>query len=1023
MTVSSSIGPVSGIDYGKLIDGLTGLMQKPIDQISTRLDKLSKQSDALNTLATLVTGLKISGASFTSAGVFKAASATTGNPSILSATAGVGTATGNYSFNVQRLASASQQVTQGFTDQTSALGLTGTIKLQLGGGKLDDVAKLSALNGGSGVARGSIRVTDRSGASSLIDLSHAVDVKDVVNTINSATGVNVIAKLDGDRLVLTDNTGGAGNLVVTDAGGTTTATDLGLTAASVNGVLTGNSVTKLKATTGLDSLNDGLGVRIPGVVADFSIAGTTGTASVSLTGAKTVNDVITKINAQTASTGVTAAIASDGHGINLTDSAAGAVTVTALNGSLAASDLGIAGTATGTLTGDRIASSLVGPLLKNLQGGDQGQVARTKPTFGTITINGQSIDLSAARTVDEVLRTLNTNTQGVTAALNNAGTGITLTSSSASFTVADGTSNLASFLHINGTSTATATGSQLDSGDQRLRYLSDNTRLSTLNGGAGVKLGSIRITAPTLSDPTATASLNIDLTKAATLGDVVTAINRSSLAINARVNDTGDGLLITQTAGTAQAKIEDLGGSSTAKDLGIVGTLVNNKLDGSFQKSITLAATDTLSDIAKKVNDLGIGVAASIINDGSGNTPFRLSLASRNSGLNGRLILDGGATGINTTSLVQGQDAVLVYGGDATGKGGLVVSNSNNTFTGIVPGLTLTLNGVGSSTVTVNRDDAKIKDSISSFVDAYNKIVDNVADATKFNPDDQTKNGVLFGNSTVQDIESALGLFVARSYSGAGKYKTLASVGISIGQDGKLSLDDDKLATALASNPDDVRSLFTTNIKAVAGGPRSVSTATLLSSLSSTTFPAGHISITDGNGAAHDIDLTSVNTIGDIITKINAGTAGTVTAGINSTGDGIQLTQVGGSGTASVAEVSGGTTASALNIKGNFTSGVLNGALLPLLPKDAVKGVGGTLSDLLDRYTNSQNGIIFRATDSIASQGTQLKARQTSLAELLLTKKNRLIRQFAMLEVNISQLQSQGSALTSFAAQQTAKSK
>lgn len=1018
MTVSSSIGPASGIDYGKLIEGLTGLMQKPIEKLGTRLETLGKQTDALNVLATLMTGLKLSASSFTSAGVFRAATATSANPSILSATAGVGTTTGNYSFNVQRLASASQQVTQGFADQTSALGLTGALKLQLGGGKLDDVARLSALNGGSGVARGSIRVTDRSGASALVDLSHAVDVKDVVNAINSNTGVNVLAKIDGDRLVLTDNTGGAGSLIVTDAGGTSTATDLGLTAAAVGGTLTGASLTKLKATTGLDSLNDGLGVRIAGTVNDFSISGSVGSKEILLSGAKTVNDVIARINAETASTGVSAAISSSGHGITLTDAGPGPISVTALNGSLAASDLGILGSGTGTLAGDRIATSLVGPLLSNLRGGEQGQVARTKPQYGTITINGESIDLSNARTLSEVLAAFNTNTQGVTASLNNAGTGLILTSSAGAFTVADGTGNLASFLNIAGNSVATATGSQLDSGDQRLRYLSQNTRLSTLNGGAGVKLGLIRITAPAISGG-ATTSLNVDLSKAATLGDVITKINQSGLTISARINDTGDGLLITQTSGTSPARIEEANGGATAKELGILGTFVDNKLDGSFQKTVTLAATDTLADIARKVNDLGIGVSASMINDGSGNTPFRLSIASRNSGIAGRLILDGGATGISTTSLVQGQDAVMVYGGDATGKGGLVATNSTNTFTGIVPGLTLSLTGIGSSTVTVNRDDAKIKESIKSFVEAYNKVIENIAEVTKFDSADRTKNGVLFGDSTVQQVENALGLFVARSYGGVGQYKTLASVGISIAQDGTLSVDDDKLATALASKPDDVRALFSTSTRAVAGGPRSISTATLLSNLGTTSFPAGHISITDGFGTVHDVDLSAVNTIGDVISKINTATGGKVTAGLNASHDGLLLAQIGGTGTAKVDEVGAGTTAAALNIKGLFKDGVLNGAFLPVLPKDAVKGIGGTLSDLLDRFTNAQTGIIFRTTDAIETQGTQLKARQTALAELLIKKKERLIRQFAMLEVNISQLQSQGNALTSFKAANT----
>ena len=57
------------------------------------------------------------------------------------------------------------------------------------------------------------------------------------------------------------------------------------------------------------------------------------------------------------------------------------------------------------------------------------------------------------------------------------------------------------------------------------------------------------------------------------------------------------------------------------------------------------------------------------------------------------------------------------------------------------------------------------------------------------------------------------------------------------------------------------------------------------------------------------------------------------------------------------------------------------------------------------------------------TQETQLKSRQTALAELLTAKKNRLIMQLAHLEVTIAKLQSQGTALTNYAASASASSK
>ncbi len=912
MSVTSTIGPISGINYGNLITGLTATDQAAIDAITTQTNTLESQSSAFTDLATLMTGLKVSSASFASSAIFRAAAATVANPSILNATAGIGTSVGNYSFNVQRLASASQQVTQGFADANNTpLGLSGTITLQTGGGDLNNVASLSSLNGGSGIARGTIRLTDAAGDSGLIDLSQAVDINDVVNDINSSTSVDVTAKIANDHLVLTDNSGGSGKLTVANAGGTTTASDLGI-AGSVTGTLTGSSLTKLSASTNLNSLNDGNGVRTAGLLSDFSITGAAGSVNVSLNTAKTVGDVIKAINTAGQASGITAAISADGSGITLTDSGGGPVSVTAQNGSLAAYDLGILGTGTGgTLTGDRVASSLTGPLLRDLNGGNQGQTGEVLPQPGTITINGQTVDLTSARSLTDVISAINNSGQGITAALDDSGTGLTLSSAAPSFTIADGTGNLASFLHIAGTSAASATGSQISSGDLRERYISQNSLLSSLNGGAGIKPGSIVVT-----DGTG-ASQTIDLSSSniTTIGDVISKINNSGLAITAGINSTGDGILLTQTSGTLAAKVQEVGGGGTAASLGIAGTFANNQLNGSFQDSVTILATDKLSDIASKINKANPGVSASIINDGSGATPFRLSITSRNSGTAGQVIFNGAPAGLSTTSLIQGQNAVVVYGGNASGTGGLVSTSSTNNITGLVPGLSLNLTGVGTTSVSVTNDTSQITTAVQGFVDSYNQVVNDIATVTNFDPNNATNNGVLFGDPTIQQVQEALGSFVTQKYSGVGALTNLSSVGITVGQDGTLTLNNSALTSALSASGGDVSSLFTTNIAAVAS------------------------------------DFTKTP---------------------------------------------------------------------PVAASPAVKGIGATLSDLIDRFTDAQTGLLFQTTDSISTQEQQLQSRQSDLNALLVLKKNNLVQTFANLEVTISQLQSQGSALSNFAAQSSA---
>ncbi|MGN6371249.1 MAG: flagellar filament capping protein FliD [Phycisphaerae bacterium] len=1014
MSATTTVGPVSGIDYAALITGLTAVDQVGITAITNRLSKLNTQDTALTTLNTLVTGLKISSASFLSSAIFRATQTNSANPGVLTATGGIGSPTGNYSFSVQRLASASQQVTQGFADSTTALNLSGTFTVQSGGGLLDDALSLTKLNGGNGVARGSIRITDGSGASTLVDLSSAVDVNDVVSAINSASGVSVTAKIDGDHLALTDTSGGAGALKVANTGGSTTAADLGLTGTSSGGVLTGTSLTKINASTSLNSLNDGNGVRAIGGV-DFTVTGAGGPFSVSLNGAKTIGDVIKDINTAGSPAGVTAAVSADGNGITLTDSGGGPISVTASGSSLAAYDLGLLGSsAGGTLTGDRITSQLSGPLLKDLNGGNQG-AGSTLPTFGTITVAGTTVDLTNARSLQDVINGINGANTGVTAAVNSYGTGITLSSSgSGTFSVADGTGNLASFLHIAGTSSTTATGSQITSGNLRLRYISNNTLLSSLNAGAGVTAGKILV-----SDGTNSQTVDLTGKNITSIGDVIDQINKSGLQVKASINSTGDGILLTQTGGTGTASVSEVNGGNTASQLGILGTFKSGKLDGTFQKTVTVSTTDTLSDIATKINDLGIGAAASVINDGSAGTPYRLSISSKNSGQAGRIVFDGSGAGLETTSLVKGQDAVVLYGGSSNGTGGLLTTSSKNSISGLIPSLTLNLTGVGTTTVSVTNDTSKITTAVQGFVDSYNKVVQNIADATKFDQNNPANNGVLFGNSTVQQVQEALGAFVNQSYSGYGSITSLADVGITVGQDGTLSLDTDKLSTVLATNPTDIQKLFTTNVAATAGGATSITSATALSTLGGgSSFPAGNITLTDDKGVAHNIDLSSATTIGDVLSAINNLSNSTgITASINGTTlGGIVLTDTSnGTLTPSISDVGTGTTASFLHLKGNFSNGTLDGEFPPTLPTSAVKGIGATLSDLVTRFSDAHTGILFDASSALQAQELQLTKQQDALSTLLASKKQLLLTQFANLESTIAGLQAQGTAISSLA--------
>src|SRR5688572_21799969 len=271
--ISSGIGLVSNINYKDIIDQLMTLESRPKDKLQTRIDDATKRKLAYTDLSTRLAGLKLTATTLKKPSTFQAATAASSNDDVLTATAANGAAVGNYQFNVARLVTTQQSVSGGFADFNSARVGVGTITIEQGGGELFTQTPLAHLNGGAGVRGGQFRITDRSGATAVIDTTAAVTLDDVAKQINSSLGVTVRATISGDRLLLADLTGKTtNNFVVSDVGAGSAAADLGIVANEASDTIAGGDINFLGARTLLDQVNDGRGVRHASSGADFRIA-------------------------------------------------------------------------------------------------------------------------------------------------------------------------------------------------------------------------------------------------------------------------------------------------------------------------------------------------------------------------------------------------------------------------------------------------------------------------------------------------------------------------------------------------------------------------------------------------------------------------------------------------------------------------------------------------------------------------------------------------------------------------------
>ena len=221
--------------------------------------------------------------------------------------------------------------------------------------KLTELTPVSSLTGVT-VPLGTLRLIN-GGQTRDLDLSGATNVQDIINAVEGLKiGIRVEIAATGDRLDFLNELSG-GQMSIAEVAGGTMATELG--------------VRSFTGSTLLADFNGGLGVQIrsgsvdpvsglpdPAADLDFRITCKNGTFfDVDLAGAKTALDVLDAINAAAGAAGLAPAdfnadLAADGNGIELTDGTlpvGGTTSVTALNTSFAAEDLGILGSTTSAI--------------------------------------------------------------------------------------------------------------------------------------------------------------------------------------------------------------------------------------------------------------------------------------------------------------------------------------------------------------------------------------------------------------------------------------------------------------------------------------------------------------------------------------------------------------------------------------------------------------------------------------------------------------------------------------------------
>ncbi len=252
------------------------------------------------------------------------------------------------------------------------------------------------------------------------------------------------------------------------------------------------------------------------------------------------------------------------------------------------------------------------------------------------------------------------------------------------------------------------------------------------------------------------------------------------------------------------------------------GTLTLSVGGSSFDVVVD-GSNNGIADIRDAINSAenNTGVTATLIkvDDGVGGKVSKLVLTANDTGESSRITVtaaddDGNntdATGLSQLSSAQlidnsplNLDALITVDSQT-------VTSASNTLEDTIEGVTLTLVAADPGnpvTISASEDRSVAIDKVKTFIESFNAALQTLNDAT-FIDTAGGQDGALVGDATARLIESRMRSAVSDPTAVNSAYTSLASIGVTTGDDGNLALDEAQLQAALDSDFDGVVSVFT----------------------------------------------------------------------------------------------------------------------------------------------------------------------------------------------------------------------
>jgi len=289
------------------------------------------------------------------------------------------------------------------------------------------------------------------------------------------------------------------------------------------------------------------------------------------------------------------------------------------------------------------------------------------------------------------------------------------------------------------------------------------------------------------------------------------SINVSQLAKNATYSFKTNSSSYSSADSIINSSINN-GASSTDRTVAFtIGT-------GSDQEVVNVALTNTstLNDLVTSFNNSSTKGTASVVNAGTSASPdYRVVINTDNQGLSkgqisvsvGTEITTAGSGALNNNTTSQATDSTLSISGISG-----TITRSTNSISDVINGVTLNLQSTGSAVISVGDDSNATVSNVQSFVDAYNDVVNYIAEndlVTRQEDSGEVQNifGALAGTSLDENILTSLRNAISGSGTTGRTVNVFADLGITTERDGTLKFDSAKLKEAVSNDPEGVRTI------------------------------------------------------------------------------------------------------------------------------------------------------------------------------------------------------------------------